>query len=727
LQEHSNISSDILQAVDMCTSKGWHLVPLSGKIPWIADWPNKASADINTVASWIKQRPSSNLGIVTGAKSRLVVIDVDRHGVDGFESLKELETKLGPLPETVTVLSGGGGEHQYFAYPSDGLPVLSGDLVPGIQIKADNGHQVVIPPSIHPDTGARYEWEVAHHPEDTPLAELPALWLEYIRKSKDISQREQSADSGPIIEGNRNTRLFQMASAMRRQGFAEETIFAAIQLENQARCKPPLPDRELRTIAHSASKYEPVPTMAESQPTKSVSETSETFTDLGNSNRFARMFRNQLRYCYSFGKWLAWDGRRWAINETGQAMALAEKCVRSIYKDAADNDDPDLRKALIEHARRSESLSRRKALLEGAQHKMAVRVEELDSDIWLLNVLNGVVDLRTGKLLAHDPCRLITKIAPVVYDPAADCPRFKTFLTEVFPNGKNIISFVQRLIGYSLTGDTREQQLTVAWGNGSNGKGTSLNLIQEMLGDYAQSTPADTLMAKKYDGGIPNDIARLRGARFVLASETQEGRRLNEPLIKQMTGQDRLAARFLRCEYFEFMPEFKLFLLTNDKPVARGDDAALWRRIMLVPFTVKFEGEQCDKTLPDKLRKELPGILKWAVDGCLSWQKNGLAPPAEVIQATQEYRSENDVLEKWIEERCFKSNSAARRTSILFRDFMKWVEETGEKVLTTQMKFSQNLKKKGIEISKDGVGLSLARGIDIKAECRQPQQNQGFD
>jgi len=358
---------------------------------------------------------------------------------------------------------------------------------------------------------------------------------------------------------------------------------------------------------------------------------------------------------------------------------------------------------------------------------MAVRVEELDSDIWLLNVLNGVVDLRTGKLLAHDPCRLITKIAPVVYDPAADCPRFKTFLTEVFPNGKNIISFVQRLIGYSLTGDTREQQLTVAWGNGSNGKGTSLNLIQEMLGDYAQSTPADTLMAKKYDGGIPNDIARLRGARFVLASETQEGRRLNEPLIKQMTGQDRLAARFLRCEYFEFMPEFKLFLLTNDKPVARGDDAALWRRIMLVPFTVKFEGEQCDKTLPDKLRKELPGILKWAVDGCLSWQKNGLAPPAEVIQATQEYRSENDVLEKWIEERCFKSNSAARRTSILFRDFMKWVEETGEKVLTTQMKFSQNLKKKGIEISKDGVGLSLARGIDIKAECRQPQQNQGFD
>jgi putative DNA primase/helicase len=360
------------------------------------------------------------------------------------------------------------------------------------------------------------------------------------------------------------------------------------------------------------------------------------------------------------------------MDDTGQVFNYAKKTIRSFYNEAADIDSSDIRDAVLKHAKRSESIARIKAMVDLAQHMVPAHVDDLDADKWLLNVNNGVLDLKTGELLPHDHSRLITKLAPVDYDPKAECPRFKQFLGEVFPDGDNVIPFLQRLFGYCLTGETSEQKMAIAWGNGANGKSTLINILLDMLGDYGEMTPTETFMAKRNEG-IPNDIARLRGARMVLASEAQEGRRLNEPLVKQVTGQDKLTARFLRQEFFSFTPSFKLVLLTNHKPLARGDDGALWRRIMLVPFTQKFEGAARDNSLPDKLRAELPGILKWAVDGCLEWQKNGLNPPTEVLQATAEYQNENDIMSLWMDECCVKGQFAASKTSDLYHNFINWI------------------------------------------------------
>lgn len=456
-----------------------------------------------------------------------------------------------------------------------------------------------------------------------------------------------------------------------------------------------------------------------------IDVSTETYTDLGNANRFARMYRSQLKYCFHFGRWLIWDGKRWALDDIGQVMDYAKKCIRSMYKEAGKIDNKNKRAALLGHAGRSETISRMKAMLELAQHMLAVRVDELDDDLWHLNVNNGVIDLKTGNLLSHDSRRLMTKMAPVDYNQFADCPRFKKFLAEVFPGpaGANIIPFIQRLAGYSLTGETAEQKMAIAWGSGANGKSTLLNLLLDMLGDYGEMTPTETFLAKKNEG-IPNDIARLRGARFVLASEAQEGRRLNEPLVKQVTGQDKLTARFLRQEFFSFQPTFKLILLTNHKPLARGDDAALWRRIMLVPFTEKFEGDRRDNSLPARLREELPGILKWAVEGCLAWQKTGLNPPAEVIQATNEYRSENDVMENWIEECCFVEKYATAKTGDLYRSLMEWASKSGEKIFLSQKNFSKKLMEKGFESFKGGAGVRKMRGVGLLvSETESPQSS----
>lgn len=448
----------------------------------------------------------------------------------------------------------------------------------------------------------------------------------------------------------------------------------------------------------------------------------EKFTDLGNAERFARQFTGQVKHCAHLGGWYVWDGIRWREDDTGQIMAFAKKCVRSMYIEAAEIDDPEIRDALIKHAKKSEAVARLQAMLLLAQHMLAARVDELDADEWLFNVKNGTIDLRTGQLLPHDPTRNITKLAPVTYDPTAKCPTFTAFLASVFADNANIIGFMQRFLGYCLTGDTREQKFAIAYGNGQNGKGTLLNLILDLLGDYGQTTPTDTLMARKSEG-IPNDIARLRGARYVLASEGAEGRRFNEPLIKQMTGQDRLAARFLHREFFEFWPQFKIVLLTNDKPVARGDDAALWRRIMLVPFTQKFDGDKCDNTLPVKLRdkKEMSGVLTWMIQGCLEWQKNGLQVPSEIMQATTEYRSENDIISDWMDECCVTDEIITEKIGNLYQNFTEWAAKTGEKLFMSRKKFSQRLTIKGFILYQGSGGIRKIKGIGLASERQEPQ------
>jgi P4 family phage/plasmid primase-like protien len=441
------------------------------------------------------------------------------------------------------------------------------------------------------------------------------------------------------------------------------------------------------------------------------------FTDLGNAEYFARYYDGRVRHCSEMDKWLTWDGKRWNIDGSNQITVLAGKCVRSMYDFLSGIDDDAARKQLFKHAMKSEDANKLAAMVKLAKGMMSVSVDTLDQNPWILNSPSGIIDLQTGELLPHDPDRNMTKMISATYDPAATCPTFEKFIDSTFESNQNVIGFMRRFLGYCLTGDTREQQFVIAWGSmGRNGKGTLLNLISDILQDYAKATPTDVLYAKKFDKPS-NDIARLAGARFVLASEGERGKRLDEPLVKKMTGQDILAARFLYKETFEFMPQFKLVMMTNEKPTASEDDAALWARIQLVPFNRRFDGENQDKHLKQKLRnpREISGILNWLIAGCLEWQQAGLNPPEEVLHATREYRDENDKLKDWIEECCDVRLDLISSPKDLYRSFQAWSLANGEKFIMIYKNFVKSLEKRGHQQFTGHAGYKKMRGIAVFA------------
>lgn len=418
-------------------------------------------------------------------------------------------------------------------------------------------------------------------------------------------------------------------------------------------------------------------------------------SELGNAERLVARHGNDIRFCHEWGKWLIWSGTHWQIDLTGEIERRAKETIRNMYAEAAKLEDEEQRAAVAKFAARSETSRAITAMVNLAKTEQGIPVlsDQLDSDTWRLNCKNGTLDLRTGKLRPHNRSDYITRLVPIEYDPAADFVEWAQFLDRIMGGNKGLVSFLQRAIGYSLTGSTREQCLFMPYGSGANGKSTFLEAIADVLAGYAQRTPTDTLMAKD-TSGISNDIARLKGARFVIASEVEEGKRLAEALVKQLTGSEKITARFMRAEFFEFTPMFKLWIGTNHKPVIRGTDMAIWRRIKLIPFDVTIPPEERDKDLPNKLRKELPGILNWAVMGCMDWQENGLGEPEEVTKATDEYRSEMDVLTRFISDCCTINTQRCAKSSELYKKYKEWSQDNNEFTLS-QTKFNARMQEKG--------------------------------
>lgn len=455
-------------------------------------------------------------------------------------------------------------------------------------------------------------------------------------------------------------------------------------------------------------------------------------TDYGNARRLVARYGAALRYCHPWSKWLAWDGARWRLDDTGAVVRFAKQTVRLIYAEAADAAAQDRAKALAKWAGRSQAGARLRDMVSLAESEPGVPVipEHLDADPWLLCTQSGVVDLRTGGLQPHDRELLITKLVPVAYDPAATCPAWEAFLDRIMGGDQTRVTFLQRAIGYSLTGRTAERVLFVLWGVGSNGKSTLLELLADLLGDYAMKTPTETLLAQR-SNGIPNDVARLKGARFVHASEADEGRRLAEALVKAMTGGDTLSARFMRGEFFDFRPEFKLWLSTNHKPVIKGTDQGIWDRIRLIPFEVRFErglpADQggMDLDLPRKLRAELPGILAWAVRGCLDWQRLGLGLPEAVRDATAAYRAEMDVLTTFLRDVCWVDPQAQATAKALYGAYKNWCEETGEHAMS-QRAFGSHLGERGFQNRRAGAnGSYVWFGIGLRTAEDMPNAGSG--
>jgi putative DNA primase/helicase len=644
----------------------------------------------------------SGVGIVTGRVSGVLVLDVD-----GSEGEAELRKRgHGPTP---MVRTSSGGLHLYFKHPD--RHVRTGIRVaPGLDVKAAGGY-VVAPPSVGAN-GRPYEWLAS--PEDTALADPPEWLLALLERERP------KGPAGPVGElistGGRNKALTSYAGTMRRRGASEAEILAALQVANAQRCQPPLEAREVEKIAASVAQYEPADNVVSIASVNGHGSPRPpagfNLTDLGNAERFAAQHGENARYCYPWRKWLVWTGARWERDDAGRVHQLAKETVRGIYREAADAEDNDRRKALAKHASASESETRIRAMVELSKSERPISPDELDADPWLLNAKNGTIDLRTGELREHRREDLITKLAPVDYDPDAPAPTLEAFLERVLP-GKELRGFVQRAAGYSATGDTSEQCMFIHHGPGANGKSTFQEAVSAALGDYAMRTPTETLLVKRA-GGVPNDVARLKGARFVTASETEEGRRLAESLVKDLTGQDTISARFMWAEWFDFKPTHALHLSTNHKPEIRGTDAAIWRRIRLIPWAVTIPVAEQDKKLPEKLRGELPGVLAWIVRGCSEWLGEGLKAPEEVRQATRAYRAEMDVLAAFLADCCLRDEAEEAFAGELWGAWKRWCEETGEQV-GTQKRFGGQLAERGFLNHRDSrTGRKVWSGVRLR-------------
>lgn len=412
-------------------------------------------------------------------------------------------------------------------------------------------------------------------------------------------------------------------------------------------------------------------------------------TDWGNAQRLRGMFGDRIRYCRPAKNWYIWDGRRWALDRIGQIERYCKETVRQMY-DEATAGSTDRR--LVDWALKSESHARLIAMAATAQTEPGIDVlpEQLDADPWMVNCQNGTLDLRTGRLSPHDRRQLITKMAPVSYDPKAQCPLWESTLHRLMDGQDELTRYLQRVAGYSLTGSTRENAMFIAYGLGANGKSTVLNALREIMGDYAKQAQFSTFEVQKNDR-VRDDIADLKGARMVCAGEGERGARLAEAVVKSLTGGDPVKARFLFQSLFEFIPEFKLILASNHKPTIRGTDNGIWRRIRLIPFTVTLPKEQWDKELPHKLRAERDGIFAWMVRGCMEWQRTGLDDPAQVLAATEDYRDEMDKLGPFFSDYCVLGAEHSTYADSLYQAYVQWAKVSCDEVMSAQS-FARRLR-----------------------------------
>lgn len=377
------------------------------------------------------------------------------------------------------------------------------------------------------------------------------------------------------------------------------------------------------------------------------------FTDEALAMRFAERHADNLRFVAAWGKWLNWVGTHWRLDDTLLAFDLA----RAVCREAAAECNKEKIAAVLASAKTVAAVER----LAKADRRLAATVDQWDTDPWLLNTPGGVIDLKTGRSSPHDPELHLTKMAAVA--PGGTCVTWLAFLDRVTAGDRELQAFIQRMFGYALTGDTSAHALFFLFGTGANGKSVAIDTIAGILADYHRTAPIETFTASTTERH-PTELASLRGARLVSAVETEEGRRWAESRIKALTGGDKIAARFMRQDYFEFAPQFKLVIAGNHKPGLRSVDEAIRRRFHLVPFTVTIPPEERDLNLRDKLKAEWPGILQWLIDGCLSWQQKGLCPPQAVVDATAAYLDAEDALSAWIDECCLRDANAGRHRTI---------------------------------------------------------------
>jgi putative DNA primase/helicase len=449
------------------------------------------------------------------------------------------------------------------------------------------------------------------------------------------------------------------------------------------------------------------------QPQADRISLDEEFTDRNNALILSEHLEETALWVPAWG-WLLWTGARWERDQDGsRVLALARELLpRHYLEQALQSADYKERERLCECAKRAHKRHNISNALELAKGDLRAEPKEFDQDPWLLNCSNGVLDLRTGELHPHSSELRLTKLCPVAYDPNAQAPTWERFLREIFLEDDELIQYVQRACGYSITGDIREDKMFICWGTGANGKSTFLQTLRRVLGDYAGAIAPAAIVHKGKDSH-PTAVADLYGLRFAIAVETEEDQWLAEAQVKALTGRDSIKARFMHRDYFEFEPRAKIWLATNHRPLIRDTSPAIWRRIALIPFRAFFPPELQDKTLGEKLWEEREGILAWLVQGCLDWQQQGLGECDAVAEATESYRTDMDALQDWLQERCVPDAKATTPFKELYDDYLAWCSETDQEPLGKRA-FANRLTEKGFEIARLKGDAKARRGLRLR-------------
>lgn len=703
------------------------------KSPYPSNGFKAASTFANVVERFWTDHPAALIGMPTGARSGVFVLDVDpRHG--GDESLSALEAEHGALPETRLARSASGGRHFHFRFV-EGVRNNADRLGRGLDIRGDGGY-IIVPGSVMAD-GTYYEWLADIPPADAPqwLVNLilplrhdndntaPAPDIVSAGDNRRYCEAAIAAELKRLASatnGERNTQLnrsafalgqFVGAGALSHAAAAAQLAAVAAAWGEGQKSRDTI-ERGLRDGERSPRQI-PAPRETvtvgvglpdeDDAPSKSNKVSADNLTEDDVARLFADTYAGKLRFCHSTGAWFDWVDTHWRRNETG----LAAHYVRLIARDLS-----------VGHTGKTKAAVRKRSFSSGVETfarndpTFAVTITAWDSDPFLLGTPGGTVDLRTGKMRRADPADGVTKLTAVAPSVQADCPLWLKFLDESTGGDTELVRFLRQWCGYCLTGDTREHALVFVHGDGGNGKSVFLNTVAYILSDYATTASMDTFVASRNDRH-PTDLAMLRGARLVTASETEEGRAWAESRIKQMTGGDPITARFMRQDFFTFQPQFKLFIVGNHQPALHSVDTAARRRFNIVPFTRK--PARPDRELEAKLRGEAPAILRWMIAGCMDWQTSGLVRPASIVEATETYFAEQDVFGQWLKDCCRvepDNRSISDFVADLFKSWTEYAEASGERA-GSKKAFVQSLTKGGFQKGQRVRGGQLYTGLQL--------------
>ena len=727
-------------------SLGFKVFPCNGKKPITAHGFKNASSDPQTIIEWWTKYPAANIGMVTGVINGIAVVDLDdkpEKGKDGIAEWQRLQSEHGKVPDTFAVRTPSGGLHLCFKH-RDGFKSSIDKLANGIDTRADGGYIIAAGSSID---GTYYTIE-----KNLPLADLPDWIYNAIvnppdKKTtpKNITVRlsgENRTDLDRASEEEVTAALNSIDPDCDYQTWIEIgqalhtwdsenglTIFDEWSSKGSKYKDGECQDKwnsftagggiTIGTLFHHAkgAGWKPdITALSFGDPVKSAkSGIPCPMTDAGNAERLAHYMLGKLVFDERMQRWRYFNGKKWEVDNGKHIHQAAVKVVRRIRHDESRQcPNEEMGKKLWQHSVASESRSSLSAMIALAQHVPGMSQSEFDSDKYLFNCQNGTIELKTGTLREHRADDFITRISPVAYDPNADCSIWTKFLDETLQGDQEMIRFIKKSAGYCLSGDTSEEILFLVHGPEATGKSTYMEAVKSALGDYSKTCDFETFLKQKDSGRPRNDLAGLAGARLVSSCEVEEGKALAENIIKNVTGGDTISARVLFKEFFEYEPQFKLWLVCNHAPKVDAQDGAMWRRILRIPFTLIVPKEKRDKRLKTMLKDPAIGgvqILKWAVEGFLLWQAEGLQIPAVVEQATAEYRKSCDYLSEFFTEVCDVSDPLAWMPSAqLYNAYRTYCDANEIKHTMNQISFSRKLESRGLKQQKQG-GIRGWQGI----------------